>query len=133
MNLKEMWKEYLEIWNEGRKLWFEYDKLFREANKLWSKRCFSPENYELYNEYTKLSVESNKIQNEADKFFNEANKIFWDFVYENYGKEVYCTSKYGDIVLTNGVILYYDGRVYEPLEVVMKKIIKEHEENKDEG
>jgi len=105
MNLKEMWKEYMKIYNKGGKLWDKGDKLwgFDEANKLWDK---------------------------AREVWLKADAILEDFVEENYEEEV--TILYEDmdgrITLSNGVILYHDGRIYEPLEAVMRRIIKEHEE-----
>jgi len=99
MNLKEMWKEYMKIYNKGVKLWdkgFKYNSMceWDEANRVWKER----------------------------------DRIFFDFIDENYGKKTDWQVKDDKITLTNGVILYLDGRVYEPLEVVMRRIIKEHEE-----
>ncbi len=107
MALKEMWKKYLELENEGIKLYDESDKLWSKGNK----------------------SKSWKLSDEANELWNKADKLIDDFIKENYGEGA-VTINDDKITLFSGIILYYDGRVYEPLEIVMKKIIKEHEESK---
>ena len=108
MALKEMWKEYLKLREEGGKLYEEGDKLYEEGRKLYE--------------------EGGKLCDEGRKLCEEGGKLFLGFIEKNYGKEIkieYYTDK---VTLSNGIILYRDGRVYEPFEMVMKEVIKEHEE-----
>jgi len=105
MNLKEMWKRYLELENEG-------NKLYNEGYGYKSKRA-------------------KKAKYEVMRLWKEADKILNDFIRKNYGKGIFKEDEDDErIVLSNDVILYFDGNVYEPLEVVMKRIIKDHEEKK---
>jgi hypothetical protein len=103
MTLREMWKKYLELENEG-------SRLHDEACKLRGKGI-------------------RKVHIESWKLWREAGKILRNFIYENYGEEVTTNEEAERVVLSNGVILYDDGRVYEPLELVMKEIIKKYEES----
>jgi hypothetical protein len=122
MTLKEMWKEYLKLREEGGKLYEEGDKLYEEGRKLYE------EGGKLCDEGRKLCEEGGKLWDEGRKLYEEGWKLFLGFIEKNYGKEIkieYYTDK---VTLSNGIILYRDGRVYEPFEMVMKEVIKEHEE-----
>ena len=117
MNLKEMWKKYLELRNEADKLWNETYKLYEEGARLSVLD-------EKSHTYMELSIKANRL-------WNKARKLYYGFINENYGKGIKTKYWHGRRILSNGVILYSDGNVYEPLEVVMKKIIKDHEEKND--
>ena len=108
MTLKEMWKEYLKLEKKGSELWDEGDKLYDKGEKA---ECW-------------------RYEHVAYELWDEASDILKDFIEENYGKGIDYEEEKDGIALSNGIILYNDGRVYEPLEVVMKRIIKEHEEKK---
>ena len=103
MTLREMWKEYLELEHKCNELYYEG---YRSSN--------INQQYKLNNKVYNLSFKKHRI------LCSFVNKYYEEVVTIKYGKD--------KIILTNGVILYYDGRVYEPLEVVMRKIIKKHEE-----
>jgi len=107
-NLKEMWKMYLELENEGMRLQRESGKVW-ESNNPW--KCM-------------------RLRMKIKKLWNKADIILENFIEKNYEKEIEINYEYDRIILSNGIILSNDGRVYEPLDVIMRKIIKEHEENK---
>jgi len=113
MTLKEMWEKYLELWDEG-------DKLYDEGNKLWGEK-----DDRLWGRYIKL-------WEAGEDLWDKAEKLLCDFSHENYGIEIWIRHEDDRIIFSNGVILYYDGRIHEPLEIVMKKIIKEYEEGRDD-
>jgi len=123
MTLKEMWKGCLKLYNESNRLWNEGDKLYRKGLKLQVTSL--TEAKELYDEASKLWDEGNSS-------YDKAHDILRDFINKNYEKKVKIYHENGRIILTNGVIFYYDGNIYEPLEIVMKRIIKEHEEESNE-
>jgi len=108
MTLKEMWKKYLELDKKGNELYDKGEKLYDKGEK----------------------AESWKVEDEAYKLWDEAAGILNGFVDKNYGIGIDYGDEESRITLSNGIILYYDGRVYEPLDVVMRKIIKKHEEKK---
>ena len=110
MNLKEMWKKYLELWNEGEKLWGEGEKLYDK------------------NVERGITPEVAKFYRKSDDTRDEGYTLLHEFLIKSYGKEIKLRYRYDRIILSNGVILYFNGDVYEPLEVVMKEIIKKHEE-----
>jgi hypothetical protein len=83
---------------------------------------------ELYEEYLESYEEGGKLREEGDKLWDKSKKLLNDFVKKNYGKETEIKYYINEVTLSNGIILYHDGRVYEPLEVVMREIIRKNEE-----
>jgi len=126
MTFKEVWKKHLESCFKNRKLWDEGWKLCLDAEKL------RDENYTLDAEGKRLLDEGIKLQNKSYKLHDENAEIFYNSLQENYGKKIRTVLyEHERRVLSNGVILYYNGNIYEPLEVVMKRIIKKHEEEEE--
>ena len=106
MTLKEMWKKRMELWNEGEKLWDEGERLYSRGRK--GTGC--------------------KLCDKGRKLWYDSNILFYDFIDKNYGVGIKEKNENDRVILSNGIILYHDGRVYEPLEVIMREIIKKHEE-----
>ena len=132
MNLKEMWEKYLEMDKEGNRLDKESDRLWDEGGMLLDESALHGDE-ELHNKGKKLWDDAEELFKEAYKLWDEASEIFWNFIKENYGNKIDYKDEDDRYILSNGIILYYDGRVHEPLEVVMRRIIKDHEEGRDES
>ena len=153
-SLKEVNKKIQELWGEGWRLYdiectklahriddleIEARKLDDNARKLWNEDNDKEGGKKLWNEAGKLHDEAKKLEQKADilesmgvELIGKGNRILRDFIDKNYEKKVKIYHENGRIILSNGIILYNDGRVYEPLDVVMRKIIKEHEEEESE-
>ncbi len=110
MNLKEMWKKRVKLESESIRLWTEGRKLYDKNVE----RGITPEVAIFYRK--------------SDDTRDEGYTLLHEFLIKSYGKELELRYRYDRIILSNGVILYFNGDVYEPLEVVMKEIIKKHEE-----
>ena len=106
MNVKETWNKCLMFWDEAH-------KLRDESEKLWDKR-------------SKHYDERNKFYDEAEKLWNERNKLLDNII--KYYEIVGYTIESDKIILSNGVILYYNSDIYFPLKVIMKEVLKKGKE-----